>query len=83
MELCITAQYRVFEEVREIEYCGTKTTYGILAVNPEDGTQLLRVPDVTTEKSLAEKIAAFCTREAVSPIHFFDVLEDFWGSDEF
>lgn len=74
--------YEVFLEKTEIEGVGERDSYGIIA-RLEAGEKSLRVRDVTTERDTADKLAEICNSHAVAPEHFLEVLDDFWGSDNF
>lgn len=74
----LNASYEVFEETKEIESVGRLVTFGIVAA-ATCGRADLRVSDISTNRSVVEQLADECNRHDVSPMHFMDILEDFWG----
>ena len=70
--------YGITEEVYELN--GEKRrSYGFVLYSNNDGTAtiLLSARDVTTDKESLLELAEMCNRLELSPIHFFDVVEDF------
>ena len=73
-------RYGITEEIYELN--GEKrTAYGIAlyANSDSDGTAtvLLSAQDVSANKESLEALVEACNRLELSPIHFFDIIEDF------
>ena len=62
-------EYHIFQESAEQDGLGRYETYGIRCGEAT-------VHDVSPNKASAERIAALLNRCAVSPVHFFDIVED-------
>lgn len=77
------AIYDVFEEDKEILYAGRHATFGIVVCQENAGQEIARVSDVSTDRSAVERLARQLNRMGVSPVHFMEILEDFWGTDVF
>lgn len=50
-------------------------TYG-LVLCAQDGAELERIEDVTTDQVFAEKLAKLFTSQCLEPVHFLEVVED-------
>lgn len=50
-------------------------TYG-LVLYAQDGAELERIEDVTTDECFAKKLARLFTSQQLEPIHFPEVVED-------
>ena len=70
--------YRVLNERLWDSDAGTYTAYGIAACRPEAGAWkiIARISDVFLRAEDAEHFAAQCNRQALSLVHFRDVVED-------
>ncbi len=57
---------------------GSQTTYGISAYDTLSAqTIIASVTDITADKEKLEGLVELCNREGLSPIHLYDVIEDF------
>lgn len=56
---------------------GEYESYGIEI--RKNGELVCRVSDISTDKDELERLAELCEREELSPIHIYDVIEDFLG----
>ena len=71
--------------IRETHILGTteRTSYGIAAYADTDvdgcATVITHVGDVTSDKDQISKLAELCNSLELSPLHFYDVVEDFIG----
>ena len=53
-------------------------TYGIAYVAEEsDEDLLLEISNITTNKDVADKIVKACNTYQLSPVHLWDVVDDF------
>ena len=64
-------RYEVFEERRVLEGSQEYTGYGICMAD-----SLARVPDISSEKSVAEELVSLLNSEDVDPVHMMDIVED-------
>lgn len=71
--------------IRENYILGTaeRTSYGIAAYANADtdssATVIAHVADITSDEAKAVELAELCTRLELSPMHLYDVVEDFIG----
>ena len=72
-------EYRAFEEELTLPDVGNYTAYGIKVFEiSESGERcIISLPDVSTDKAFVEALAYLCNKEELSPMHLFDVAEDF------
>ena len=57
----------------------TYTAYGIkvLSVTQQHTKILVYIPDISLSRQAVVSLAECCTQKHLSPIHIFDVIEDF------
>jgi hypothetical protein len=55
---------------------GSYTSYGIECINRESGAVVVKVSDVSLDKSFVKSLASRFTRLKLSPIHLQDAVED-------
>ena len=77
-------EYRVYREELELEGIGRYTAFGVAGFRVGDGQEpVCHVGDISTERSVAERLADLCNRNLLSPIHLLDVAQDFLDAGEF
>ncbi len=69
-------RYETFTETLAKPGIGEYTAYGIAAYD-ENRKELIRVSDVSSNKSVVESLTALCNKEHLDPVHVYDVIEDF------
>ncbi len=71
--------YSIFSERRSNEDVGEYTSYGIAVYFASYGIyrEKARISDITQNKRELSELCALCTRSQLSPLHIFDVIEDF------
>ena len=78
----MTVTYGVIRETFILD-TAERTAYGIAAYadTESDGsaTVIARIGDVTPDASKACELAELCNRLELSPMHLYDVVEDFIG----
>ena len=74
--------YGVSEETYSLNN-QTRTAYGIVIYSnaEEDGTATIvgSIRDVTPNKEKMERLVSACNKLELSPIHIYDVIDDFIG----
>lgn len=73
--------YRLLEKTQTIEGKELRT-YGVSAFD-SSGKLICEVSDITAVKEKAEYLAKLCEKMKLSPIHLFDVAEDYIISDKY
>ncbi|MBQ8388797.1 MAG: hypothetical protein IJX46_07725 [Clostridia bacterium] len=68
-------RYLLFEEKLCSDELGTYTSFGIKVLDP-NGSKIISVSDVSTDKALVTKLCNLCTEHGLDPIHLMDVIED-------
>ncbi len=70
--------YKIFVEVLKDEESMAYTAYGIVVCSVEnnEGKEVLRIPDVSADKSKVEELVELCNKEQLEPVHIYDVIED-------
>lgn len=70
--------YQVIEEKLYTADIGAYISFGLKVIFATHGVylELLRVSDISTDKSKVARLAALCTKGQVRPIHLADVIED-------
>ncbi|PWM41149.1 MAG: hypothetical protein DBX66_00250 [Clostridiales bacterium] len=77
-------EYRVYREELELEGIGRYTAFGVAGFRAGDRREpVCHVGDISTERSVAERLAELCNRNILSPSHLLDAAQDFLDSDEF
>ncbi len=69
-------EYRLYEGQYRIEdqmYVG----YGISIFDTDSGKELLCIEDITISKEKITSLIKQCNEKGLSPIHIYDVIEDF------
>ena len=78
----MTVTYGVIRE-NYILGAAERTSYGIAAYSDADidglATIIAHVSDITSDEAKAVELAELCTRLELSPMHLYDVVEDFIG----
>ncbi len=64
-------------DVRYFLVCENEDTASYSVVCLQDGTIVEEINDIRADKSELEKFCDLLNRNKVSPIHFFDVFEDY------
>ena len=67
--------YTVTQDELCLPEAGTYRTYGIRAEG-SGGEELLRVPDISTDRKTVEALAKRCTDGQLAPAQLFEVIED-------
>ena len=72
-------KYSVFVEMLKNEDSVAYTAYGIVVCSMEDNErkEVLKISDVSSDKSRVEELVDLCNKEQLEPIHIYDVIEDF------
>lgn len=72
------ARYISVEETLSSPYLGQYLSYGIAALRrfPGGWERVGFVSDVSPDKALADRLAAWFTQEQLAPCHLLDVIED-------
>ena len=52
-------------------------TYGITAYDPSSNRVIAHIGNITCDKKRLEHLVDLCNRGKLSPIHLYDVVEDF------
>ena len=64
-------RYEVFEERRVLEGSQEYTGYGICVAGSS-----ARIPDISSERSVAEELVSILNSEDVDLVHMMDIVED-------
>ena len=54
-----------------------RISYGIAAYEQDTDTCIARLHDVTSDKAALARLIFLCNRLQLSPVHLYDVVEDF------
>jgi len=68
-------QYIMVEERLNHPNLGEYLSFGIAAL--KNGEQIILVSDISTNKNDVLKLAERCSKEKLSPVHLYDVVEDY------
>ena len=68
-------QYIMVEERLNDPNLGEYLSFGIAAL--KNGEQIILVSDISTNKNDVLKLAERCSKEKLSPVHLYDVVEDY------
>jgi len=68
-------QYIMVEERLNHPNLGEYLSFGIAAL--QNGEQIILVSDISTNKNDVLKLAERCSKEKLSPVHLYDVVEDY------
>lgn len=68
-------QYIMVEERLSHPNLGEYLSFGIAAL--KNGEQIILVSDISTNKNDVLKLAERCSKEKLSPVHLYDVVEDY------
>ena len=70
--------------ITEEEFChedvGNYVAYGLKVIFATYGvySEILRISDISTDKNSVIKLADLCNRNQASPVHIFDVIQDWF-----
>lgn len=72
-------QYLPIENEIVSPYIGRYQAFGLYVLNIQDGieTEVMHLPDISTDFSFVLRLADILTRKQLDPIHLLDVIEDF------
>lgn len=74
----------LYQVIRENLYnvdIGSYVSFGlkIYYINDRVAQEACTISDICIDEKKIRKLAAACNREQLSPLHIFDVIEDFLG----
>lgn len=72
-------RYLSFESTFDSPDLGSHRAYGLRVLSMQDGqpVELARVPDLSTDSALVERLAELLTMGQLDPLHLPEVVEDF------
>lgn len=76
MRICVY-RYQVFGQKLN-NNIGEYTAFGIVVLkdNGIKTDEILRVPDISTDRALIENFVDLCNRHQPAPCHIYDMIED-------